>query len=795
MSTSDLINITILVPNGTVTHDDGHVLCVYGNSWRATLYITTFFLINYAAHAATIKSNPGDRTSVTICNMALALFFPVSGLMRAINAIVRFGRLGDSDLEKACRSGALCMVVRMDGWLPVNGQTLHASVIETTSAKILRTRHDANQQLSNSDDPETRGIQANVKIYRPNYAVEGSSTWLYSDVAGGRANVNLALTKIHGTYSLPQGYRFAILPRDTRLLEWTKEGDIPSIKTPGNSEIAYTYSMAKAVISIIQSIAALTILLGHRKDVVHKWGYASFHLTILPYLIMTIFNFASNICTADYDGLYMVETLVMDEARARGGQFEGTVAATYTATTFRSQTAQQLSNSELRSYNGLEHNHIRSAAQILANVELYFPFVFLQDLSVKRRMQESTTCTTTRVTAVAHANDTDDSDMSQTNHSERHTGQQSVELDRRSDTEQETAKDKFPSTLVSKIWHWILGESPDGPIKDATVRHTCGRTSLASSLDLGTPADTAVALWTGSGSYFVPRLPPVPLSLVAAMKHDISINIKERVYYHADKFERFMLDVHGMKDTSPANRNASQGFLSALKSECVRLLRFNIVYLRFISGLARVQVASCGACEQMRASDIKKTTLYFPMCDRFLRSDDIPAEIDENEILARPVIDVTNPLHSRCGRLSIDLPVRRWHRSIGGVLAQLGIGSIVIGLTVVLIGWQSNWFSAGQASKTQRVIILLWMSEGVFGMLLAFLSLNEIVLTFFLFPLYVLIYQHSFSRLIWPGGIQTSGQMFMMALTPLTIFIAPIWGFVIVGKMLVEWGQCVTLYH
>jgi hypothetical protein len=369
MASLHLVNITISVPNGTVTHDDGHVLCVYGSSWRASLYIAAFFATNYAAHAATIKSNPGDKVPVTVCNIILALLFPVSGLMRAVNAIVRFGRWGGSDLEKACRSGALCMVVRTSGWSPAVGQTLDASFVQRTWTRTnFRRDHDEEgEQLDDMNSAAShQGSVDNLQVYRSNFAAEESSKWLYSDAMGRRANVSLAATKVHGSYSLPQGYGFAILPRDTRLLGCTQ---VPTDTSSGTwttgNDIASTYSLAKAAVSIIQALAAFATLLGHREDVVQRWGYASFHLTVLPYLVMTVFNFISNICTADYDCLYMVETLVMDEARERGGVFEGTVAATYTVT----GDPVLHGSDELESYGGLK-DKIRalSAPQIIEEI-------------------------------------------------------------------------------------------------------------------------------------------------------------------------------------------------------------------------------------------------------------------------------------------------------------------------------------------------------------------------------------------------------------------------------------------
>jgi hypothetical protein len=371
MDASELVSITISVPNGTLTHDNRHILCVYGNSWRTTLYIATFFAANYAAHAATIKSAPGDKTSVTVCNIALALLFPVSGLMRAVNAIVRFGRLGGTDLEKACRAGALCMVVRVQGWAPAFDQTLNAFVARETWTKSRHIQDEEGEQLDDwhSTTHDQKHVGADLRIYRPAYASEESSRWLYFDAVGGRANVNLAATKVHGTYSLPQGYGFAVLPRDTRLVEWTRMPDDSSGKFTSGSEIASTYSLAKAAISIIQTLAAFTILLDYRQDVIQKWGYASFHLTMLPYLVMTIFNFAGNICTADYDCLYLVETSTMEEARQRGGAFHGTVAATYTATKSGPKPEEEPGHAALKDYNGLDDTHVKAFATRFEEVD------------------------------------------------------------------------------------------------------------------------------------------------------------------------------------------------------------------------------------------------------------------------------------------------------------------------------------------------------------------------------------------------------------------------------------------
>lgn len=758
MATPTLVNITISVPNGTVTHDDGHVLCVYGSSWRATLYITTFFLVNYAAHAATIKSNPGDRTSVTVCNMVLALFFPVSGLMRALNGIVRFGRRGGSDLEKTCRAGALCMVVRVNGWLPANGQTLNVPVDNKSWSRSLHDQHNTDERWNNSGGRRHRPVEAEVKVYRPSYSVEESSTWLFSDISGGRAYVDTAATKVHGTYSLSQGYGFAILPRNTRLVEWAKniaDGSSSVAMTDGN-EIAYTYSMAKAAVSIIQSFAALAVLLGHRKDVVHRWGYASFHLTIIPYLVMTIFNFVSNICTADYDGLYMVETHVMDEARTRGGLFEGTVAATYTATTFASEPLQQLSGAELRSHHRSEQTYLRGVAQRLAKGRYFKHVDILNHLFATRWSNMSATCTPERVTAVACVN-------------------------RTIDAHAYTIGDHQP-------------QMEDAEAENNLQPHTSQDTaSHAPILPRSSPPETATAvaiqLLTDTGICYLVRVPTIPPSLVAALRKDISTRVAASLWYQI---------VVGTAKSIAKNRR-TKGVLSLLRSACGVVLQISTEWTRFIWSVLRHPErilpdflknhnAPSGMYQRTGPSP---ATIYVPACHRFLCSDDIPDSIDEQEILLPPQRREERQEYSRSGRFSVNLPIRKSHHNTGGILAQIGSGTTVIGLIIVLVGWQSHWFSAGEASLTQRVIILLWMSEGVFGMLLTFLSLSEIVLIFFVFPAYLLLYPEAFPI----TQIDPFGVAFYIACLLISIFIAPIWGFVIVGKMVVEWGQCVTLYH
>lgn len=78
--------------------------------------------------------------------------------------------------------------------------------------------------------------------------------------------------------------------------------------------------------------------------------------------------------------------------------------------------------------------------------------------------------------------------------------------------------------------------------------------------------------------------------------------------------------------------------------------------------------------------------------------------------------------------------------------------------------------------------MLLLMCEGALGMFIVNLSLEEIVLALFYLPWYAIKGRAGVAFIV-------VGMIFW------AIFMPPIWGFVIVGQMLVDWGQSVTLYY
>src|SRR5271156_3998756 len=105
-SSDALENITITVPNGTTDHGDPHLLCIPAK-WSD---IALFFFGNYLAHAATVKSQPGEPALSVLVAMVSALIYPTSGVFRGLDAILQSAIFCKSPLKTACRAGALCMV-------------------------------------------------------------------------------------------------------------------------------------------------------------------------------------------------------------------------------------------------------------------------------------------------------------------------------------------------------------------------------------------------------------------------------------------------------------------------------------------------------------------------------------------------------------------------------------------------------------------------------------------------------------------------------------------------------------
>src|SRR5947209_1672236 len=84
-----LKNVTIEVPIGTTTQED-YLICL-PSTWKS---VGLFFITNYVAHAATVRTEPGSTIITVILRVILALLFPGCGAYIGCKQIYNFAIKG-----------------------------------------------------------------------------------------------------------------------------------------------------------------------------------------------------------------------------------------------------------------------------------------------------------------------------------------------------------------------------------------------------------------------------------------------------------------------------------------------------------------------------------------------------------------------------------------------------------------------------------------------------------------------------------------------------------------------------
>ena len=128
--------------------------------------------------------------------------------------------------------------------------------------------------------------------------------------------------KVHGVCALPPGYELALLPSGCHVNDINSQHQ----QEPPH-EVTSSYNFSKGLVAIFQTVYASFTLYRTRGDQLQRYGYASFGLTVAPYLVMSIVNLTSTVLTPDYPAVYMVRSTIMDEASRRGGYFEGVIGS------------------------------------------------------------------------------------------------------------------------------------------------------------------------------------------------------------------------------------------------------------------------------------------------------------------------------------------------------------------------------------------------------------------------------------------------------------------------------------
>ncbi|KFA48275.1 hypothetical protein S40293_11595 [Stachybotrys chartarum IBT 40293] len=321
-----------------MTSTASDVRCEIPSSWRLFLFFTT----NYLAHCATIRAYPAEDLGSRFLAALLALFMPASGVVRAMDAFIRHSRFfGGEEIQRAVRAGAACMLVRTKDWMPRDGDIITGLKLddgELSGTDAAAVEDTTKEHTDLPVDPSAGRAPQPIfyhAIITDTHIEELLPVPFFSTI------IDVRLANVHGAFQIPHGYDFAYIPCDAvaknanwscRPEELERQALHPPELSPrrgdtaaASASISSNYDVSKALIAIGQTVSGAVTLYGARYSQLDRYGYAAYGLTVVPFLIMSLINLASQIATADYPALYMVHTPVMDEARRRGGVFDGVV--------------------------------------------------------------------------------------------------------------------------------------------------------------------------------------------------------------------------------------------------------------------------------------------------------------------------------------------------------------------------------------------------------------------------------------------------------------------------------------
>lgn len=85
------------------------------------------------------------------------------------------------------------------------------------------------------------------------------------------------------------------------------------------------HSLIKPLLSIIQITYGSFEIYRTRWDQLTNYGYGAYYLICIPYIIMSFVNLVAALVCPEYPCVFLAESPIMQEARARGCTFNGTI--------------------------------------------------------------------------------------------------------------------------------------------------------------------------------------------------------------------------------------------------------------------------------------------------------------------------------------------------------------------------------------------------------------------------------------------------------------------------------------
>ncbi|KAK0645413.1 hypothetical protein B0T16DRAFT_492574 [Cercophora newfieldiana] len=286
--------------------------------------IAIFVFVNYLTHAASSRFPAGASTRRTLKVVIDSLCYPILGVGYALDAIAQWSVgltrefpwlvLPSDDLDTAHRAGALITACREHDWVP--------NPCDDGYDRVMVDKKDSEAE---GDTPPLYTCRISNHPYYETGGREEAKRWLRF----GQPNKHF---NIFGGRDLPQGYGWVFIP-------WGVQIEPPKTKAPPNppppSRWALTrrrtdmkllevplgadYSLFQPIAAVVQAISAGITLYRTRGDQLERYGFTSFGLTVVPYLVMSIVNFFAHFAVPKYSALYVVQSDILDEATRRLG--------------------------------------------------------------------------------------------------------------------------------------------------------------------------------------------------------------------------------------------------------------------------------------------------------------------------------------------------------------------------------------------------------------------------------------------------------------------------------------------
>ncbi|TGO34974.1 hypothetical protein BHYA_0175g00270 [Botrytis hyacinthi] len=297
------------------THNSDPSVHCSKTRWYNVLF---FYLSNYAIHAATVRSLPGESARASAAYKACCLLVPYAGFRRGLNVFMRASMLANTPLQMAARANALCMVSTSIEHMKMTDFHACVSEIKSETSNITNTRN-------------TREIILHVRAPYAHYAPKSKwaqlgffmlQSYRFRAISLDQQLIRVGDIQLHGLCQLPPGYTLCFVPPYMAIDPRHTASSIGS-----SMAISSQFSALQVLWSIAQTCIGSYTLYQSRGSQLEIYGYAAFGLTVIPYVIASIINLLASLVSRQYDNVFLVHSSIMDEAINRGAVVDGVVGS------------------------------------------------------------------------------------------------------------------------------------------------------------------------------------------------------------------------------------------------------------------------------------------------------------------------------------------------------------------------------------------------------------------------------------------------------------------------------------